>query len=210
MTDREPRSDEARGLFELEEPGRRGEILAAALQVFGERGYDAGSMREIAARVGVSEPALYRHFPGKEAIFLTLVRVGAGRVRAETLDLIDRIDPAAPRAELVRFVRDRRTALRFYAPLIRLVLPAAARHERVLTEYRAQVVDPIRERLAEKAEEIDAALRVPDADATRSTRVRALLSLMVGYMVSSFVIGDELDEAIVDSALRVMGWDSRE
>lgn len=210
MTDRELRSDDPRGLFSQVEPGRKGEILDAALEVFAERGYDAGSMREIAARVGVSEPALYRHFPGKEAIFLTLVRIGAGRVRTETLDLIDSIGPAAPRAELVRFVRDRRTALRFYAPLIRLVLPAAARHERVLAEYRAQVVEPIRERLNKKAEEIDVALRVPDADATRSVRVRSLLSLMVGYMVSSFVIGDELDEAIVDSALRVMGWDARE
>ena len=40
------------------EPGRRGEILGAAAEVFAERGYESGSMRDIAARVGVSEPSL--------------------------------------------------------------------------------------------------------------------------------------------------------
>ena len=38
--------------------GRRGEILDAALAVFGEKGYEAGTMREIARRVGVTEPAI--------------------------------------------------------------------------------------------------------------------------------------------------------
>ena len=48
------------------EPGRKGEILDSALHVFAERGYDNGSMRDIARGVGVSEPALYRHFPAKK------------------------------------------------------------------------------------------------------------------------------------------------
>lgn len=199
----------ATGLFSEAEPGRKGEILEAALDVFAENGYDGGSMREIASRVGVSEPALYRHFSGKEALFLALVRVGAGRVRAETMRLLDSVSTDDLRGQMLHAIADRRSALHFYAPMLRVILPAAARHERVLDEYRAQIVHPMRARLADKAAEIDTALGVPDADASRDARVRALLSLMVGYMVSSFVIGDERDEAIVDAALRVMDWDTR-
>jgi AcrR family transcriptional regulator len=77
------------------EPGRKGEILDAALSVFAENGYDNGSMREIAQHVGFTEPALYRHFPGKEALFLALIRVGAGRMRAELFALIDALEPEA-------------------------------------------------------------------------------------------------------------------
>lgn len=201
--------EQVRGLLGDAEPGRKGEILEAALGVFAERGYDGGSMREIAARVGVSEPALYRHFPGKEALFLALMRVGAGRLRDETMRLLDGIGPEDLRAEMVRAIRDRRNALNFYAPMLRVVLPAAARHERVLDEYRAQIVNPMRAKIAEKAAELDAALGVPDADTTRESRVRALLSLIVGYMVTSFVIGDERDDVIVDAALRVMDWEGR-
>ncbi len=41
------------------------EILAAAREVFSQHGYDDAVMAEIAARVGVVEGALYRHFDNK-------------------------------------------------------------------------------------------------------------------------------------------------
>lgn len=44
-------------------------ILAAAGEAFAQRGYHNVGMEEIAAAVGVSGPALYRHFPSKYAMF---------------------------------------------------------------------------------------------------------------------------------------------
>jgi AcrR family transcriptional regulator len=49
-------------------PSRRDEILEAALAVFAEHGYDAARVRHIAQRAGVSDAALYRHYPSKEAV----------------------------------------------------------------------------------------------------------------------------------------------
>jgi AcrR family transcriptional regulator len=47
----------------------RGEaILEGALELFTERGYDATTMTEIAARSGTSVGSLYRWFPCKESI----------------------------------------------------------------------------------------------------------------------------------------------
>ncbi len=198
--------DEAPGIEPLAS-GRKGEILSAAMDVFGTQGYEGGSMREIASRVGVSEPAIYRHFSGKEALFLALLRLGAGRAREEAYALIDSVEPPDLGAQILAAIANRRRAVRLYAPLLRTVLPAAARNEGFRNEFRDVMVEPLRRKLVAKAEQVDRFMGVKDADASREARVRALMSLLVGYFVSSFVLGDEVDDAIVDAALRVMGWD---
>jgi AcrR family transcriptional regulator len=43
-------------------------IVAAAAELFAARGYAAVGMDEIGARVGITGPAIYRHFKGKEAV----------------------------------------------------------------------------------------------------------------------------------------------
>jgi AcrR family transcriptional regulator len=48
---------------------RRQLIVEAAGRVFSERGYHTASMEEIAANVGITAAALYRHFPNKYALF---------------------------------------------------------------------------------------------------------------------------------------------
>ena len=46
----------------------RSAIVTATLTVLDERGLDALSMHAIAKRLGVAQPALYHHFPGKAAL----------------------------------------------------------------------------------------------------------------------------------------------
>jgi AcrR family transcriptional regulator len=47
-------------------------ILDSALDLFVEKGYEATSLREVAARVGISKAALYHHFPSKGDILVAL------------------------------------------------------------------------------------------------------------------------------------------
>src|SRR6266540_4039069 len=47
---------------------RREEILEIAVRLFAERGYHGVSMDDIGAAAGVTGPALYHHFAGKEAM----------------------------------------------------------------------------------------------------------------------------------------------
>jgi AcrR family transcriptional regulator len=74
-------------------PSRDAEIMAAALAVFVERGYDGTRIRHIAERAGVSDAALYAHHKSKEAVALALFRVHMTRYSealaavAEDLDL---------------------------------------------------------------------------------------------------------------------------
>ncbi|WP_067798259.1 TetR/AcrR family transcriptional regulator [Actinomadura formosensis] len=48
---------------------RRVEILTAAMTVFGRYGYRRTSMEMIAKAAGISRPALYQHFSGREDVF---------------------------------------------------------------------------------------------------------------------------------------------
>jgi AcrR family transcriptional regulator len=53
---------------------RRAVIVEAAGRLFGERGYDATRLDDIAAAAGVTKPILYRHFDDKRALYLALLQ----------------------------------------------------------------------------------------------------------------------------------------
>ena len=50
------------------------QVMAAVKEEFLEKGYEAASVRSIAARAGMSAAGLYRHYPNKEAMFEDLVQ----------------------------------------------------------------------------------------------------------------------------------------
>jgi len=52
--------------------GTRQRILGAAMELFAKRGYDAATMRDIAAAAQVSLGLAYRYFEGKESLVLAL------------------------------------------------------------------------------------------------------------------------------------------
>jgi AcrR family transcriptional regulator len=49
-------------------PSQRDAIMSAALACFARDGYDATRIRDISQAAGVSDGALYRHFPSKEVL----------------------------------------------------------------------------------------------------------------------------------------------
>lgn len=50
----------------------RTRLYGTAIQLIGERGYEAATLRDVAARAGVSPALLYRYFPNKRAVVLAL------------------------------------------------------------------------------------------------------------------------------------------
>ncbi|MFE4001044.1 helix-turn-helix domain-containing protein [Nocardioides sp. YIM B13467] len=50
------------------EPDARGRMLAAALDLFAEKGYDRTTAGDIAARAGVTERTFFRHFADKREV----------------------------------------------------------------------------------------------------------------------------------------------
>ena len=83
---------------------RREEILALASGMFARSGFHGVSMDELGGALGVSGPALYRYFPGKEAILSAMLvdiserLLAGGRERADSAD-----DPGDVLESLVEF-----------------------------------------------------------------------------------------------------------
>ncbi|TDV72748.1 CerR family C-terminal domain-containing protein [Pseudomonas sp. LP_7_YM] len=88
----------------------RARLIEAAVTVFGERGYDGASTRDIANAAGVNSPALQYYFDGKEGIYLACVehliallwqKMGEAVEAAEqALDDADSVDQALITASL--------------------------------------------------------------------------------------------------------------
>ena len=62
--------------FRRRKADRPDEIIAAALEVFVEKGFAAARLEDIAARAGVSKGAVYLYFSTKEDIFRAVVEQG--------------------------------------------------------------------------------------------------------------------------------------
>ena len=69
---------------------RRTQILREAARCFGTRGFRGTTTRDVAAAVGITEAALYRHFPGKEAIYAAILDA-----RMAVPEVIAALGPAA-------------------------------------------------------------------------------------------------------------------
>src|SRR5512144_2385342 len=52
-----------------EPEARRDQVLRAAEALFARGGYHGVGLREIAARVGIRAPSLFKHFPSKQALY---------------------------------------------------------------------------------------------------------------------------------------------
>ncbi|MBN1305751.1 MAG: TetR/AcrR family transcriptional regulator [Anaerolineales bacterium] len=81
-------------------PGRVGKqyILEVAEQLFTDRGYKSTSIRDIAQASGVTNAAIYYHFPDKEALFDEVMELHARRIGACMAQAID--GTGAPRERI--------------------------------------------------------------------------------------------------------------
>ncbi|MFG1615265.1 TetR/AcrR family transcriptional regulator [Nonomuraea wenchangensis] len=67
---------------------RRAEILEAAARLFAARGFHGVPIEEICGAVGVSGPALYRHFSGKEALLAEMLLDVSSRLRESAVAVV--------------------------------------------------------------------------------------------------------------------------
>lgn len=70
-------------------PGRRDEILRAALRLFRQRGYDGVGIDEIAAAVGIAGPTIYAHYGSKAELLADAHERASIRITAAVDDAVD-------------------------------------------------------------------------------------------------------------------------
>jgi AcrR family transcriptional regulator len=196
--------------------GRRGEILDAALAVFGEKGYEAGTMREIAARVGVSEPAIYRHYESKEAILADIVATAGDRIAGEVREWLAQVNGANIVKTLYALIEFRRAGSlkRKRAEIgggagdvMHILFHAAPHNEMFINLMRAHIGQPLVDEVRNLVPRVDAEYGIERSAEELESRVRVFMSLFAGYFTTSLVFdAPPNDTAIVDAILAIMGW----
>lgn len=74
--------------------GRREDILRVALTLFALKGIEGTGLREIAERIGVSQPALYHYFPSKDALVDAVIDWKREDTQAKQLAIAVRLEGA--------------------------------------------------------------------------------------------------------------------
>ena len=70
------------GKREQTKAANRAAILEAAMEVFGDVGYGAASVRDIIRGTGLASGTFYNYFPDKESLFRAVLEESAEKVRA--------------------------------------------------------------------------------------------------------------------------------
>ncbi|UYP18738.1 TetR/AcrR family transcriptional regulator [Rhodococcus sp. Z13] len=123
--------------------------LEAALEAFAERGYDGTSIRELAARAGLSVPGLYHHYPSKQALLVSLTTTvmhdlldRSRRALAEAGPTpIERFDAVVE--SLLRFHMFRRNQAFVASTEMRSMEPEARRAFVALRDEQQRMIDEI-------------------------------------------------------------------
>jgi AcrR family transcriptional regulator len=167
MTDEAPMTWRA-----TQKANRRAELMAAAARLFAERGFGAVSTADLGDAVGMSGPALYRHFASKEALLCALLLDASGRLLDGGRALTATIgDPQRAITALIYFHLDFATT---DADVIRV-------QDRELGNLPADVNQQVRRLQREYVQEWDrpfAVLRPDLAPGQRQTRLLATFGLL--------------------------------
>ena len=187
--------------------GRRGEILDAALVVFQEKGYTGGTMRDVAARLGVTEPALYRHYPGKEALYSDMLGLAGDRVIANASQRMAAIQPETLRDSLMALIAQEPRPGAKAGGMMGTLLASAPHNEALMETFRDHLVRPMVAGFREFVPRVDSFFGIERSPRELDAAIRVFASVFVGYFATSKVLAmPRDDEAIVDAMLRVMGW----
>ena len=148
---------------------RQRQIVDRAIELIGSHGLSALTMRRLSEALGVTEPALYRHFENKSAILDAMLLV----LEAETYDKLPLEEDATPKALVSHF--ERLFALIVERPALATVVLAdelAAGDEQILVR--------VRQLLAKNRSRLVGVLRTLARQSARNVDAESLATLLLG------------------------------
>lgn len=178
----------------------RQRIRQAALELFGERGFDGASMTALGERVGLAKPSLYNYYRSKEELLVDLVSDGISQWRAVCMAPFE--SPGSLESQLgehlrlaIEFARDRPHLIAIFHLATTHVPPGIGQriHE-VVSEVEESIRTTIQRRLdaARAAGEIDA--EPADAHIFLAIFFHGLLFLQAGHHPSPIPVESRLPQ----------------
>jgi len=128
---------------ERRKDARPGELLAAAMDLFVEKGFAATRAEEVAKRAGVSKGTLFLYFSSKEELFKAVVRENISGRFIEWSSELDQYQGSS--AELLRYcitVWWERVGSTQASGISKLIMSEAGNFPELAAFYQAEVIEP--------------------------------------------------------------------
>lgn len=184
-------------------------IRDAAVNLIARHGYEAVTMRQLAAKVGVQAAALYRYFPTKEDLLFDLMTAHMEAL----IESWEKVRPATPdaAARLKAFVANH---IRFHVErrhsthVNNMELRSLSR-ERLSTilKLRSRYEKELRTILREGAE--DGTFRVEDSALTAMAIIQMITGVIVWFRPDERLSVDEVTETYLAMTMRLVGAEPR-
>jgi AcrR family transcriptional regulator len=168
-------------------------ITQAALALFAEHGYDGTTTAGIAARAGVTEKTLFKHFGSKRRLFAQVIYPALiEMLRPITFDNLQKVLDTHPTdfPELLEnIILDRISCVRNHPTTFKLILQELTLRgefrEPFMACWRQQILPPLLKilRSARKRGELG---KIPD-----EAVIRSVISATVGYIFQSVILFPE-------------------
>jgi AcrR family transcriptional regulator len=131
---------------------RMEQILSVARAQFAEQGYNAATMDEVAARVGVTKPLLYNYFGNKESLYIACMERAGDTLTATIAAAVAATDSPAEalRAGLHSFFAFLDSDRAAWTVLFDETLPRGGEVSERVADYRGQIADLVADAMLEQ------------------------------------------------------------
>lgn len=174
---------------------RQKNILAAATEIFAEKGFAATSTREIAHKAGVAEGTIFRHYKTKKDLLLSIVTPMMIRLMAPLIikDLNKVLNKEFERFDefLFAVVKNRAAFLESNLNIIKIFLQEIPFHPELKEQFVEHVGTKVFGRLTEIIEHYRAKGQIRELPTPMV--IRLIGSSIIGYFLSRHVVAPEAD-----------------
>lgn len=112
-------------------------ILQAARHLFAHKGYDGTTTRDLAQKAGVAEATLFRHFPNKKAILITVVTEGWVEILT---DLLTELSGMSNYKSVATMLQRRMMHLHENADMMRICFLEAQFHPELRDRIQSEII----------------------------------------------------------------------
>lgn len=166
-------------------------IFNAAVEVFSEKGYSGTSTSEIAAKAGVAEGTIFRHYKTKKDLLFSIVSPIVARFVAPFLlkDFYKVLDSPYESFEafLRAVLRNRFDFVRQHLPALRIMIQEIPFHAEFREPYRAIVVENVIPRIRNAINRYQAH-GVLRTDIATESLIRHTMTTMLGFLFVRFML----------------------
>jgi AcrR family transcriptional regulator len=185
-------------------------IVEAALDAFGEHGYNGTTTSEIARRAGVAEGTIFRYFATKKDLLIGVVAPVVARVMApivkRNLETVFVAPYETPEAFMRAVLADRLGLVRDHPAIMRVLAQEIPIHPELRDQFRAAVFDRLFPLALAAIERFQRAGQIAP-DLAPASVARIIGSTFAGFVVARVFLAPEAawdDAREIDAMIRVL------